>query len=88
MSTVEDILDRLGTLIVRYPGLIILLFLTLTGVFAVGLVNVEAEEGTEEFAEGVDAYDAGENIAPMLEYLEKKIDDLSVFAGRARNINP
>ena len=62
MSTIEDTLDRLGTLIVNYPGLIILLFITLTGVFAVGLANVEAEEGTEEFAEGVDAYDAGENI--------------------------
>ncbi|XVH31096.1 efflux RND transporter permease subunit [Haloferacaceae archaeon DSL9] len=55
-------IDWVDDQIVTRPGRIILVFLVLSGVFAVGFGNVDLEAGTEQFAEDVEANEALERI--------------------------
>jgi len=59
---VDRIVERVDDAVVEYPGRIVLAFLLVTGVFVVGLGNVGAESGTDEFTADVPAQDAFEDI--------------------------
>ncbi len=54
--------DEVGDAISAYPGRITLAFLLLTGVFLLGLGNVETESGSNQFVEGLDSFEAFEDI--------------------------
>ena len=54
----QAVIDRLDFWIVQRSGRVILVFLVLTGVFALGLGNISTEAGTEQFAEDVPAEEA------------------------------
>lgn len=62
MSRIDALLDGIGRLITQHPKRVVLVFLVLTAVFALGLTDIESEEGTQEFAEGVPAFEANEEI--------------------------
>lgn len=62
MNYIETLLNQVGKIIVDHPKTVILLFLTITAVFAIGLADIESEEGTQEFAEDVEAYEANQEI--------------------------
>ncbi|QSG01275.1 efflux RND transporter permease subunit [Natranaeroarchaeum sulfidigenes] len=61
-SALERGMGRIGTLITERPGTVVLAFLLVTAVFATGLGAIESEEGTDEFAEGVPAQDAQDEV--------------------------
>ncbi|WP_415380949.1 efflux RND transporter permease subunit [Halosimplex sp. TS25] len=54
--------DEVGEAISAYPGRISLAFLLLTGVFLLGLGNVETESGSNQFVEDLDSFEAFEDI--------------------------
>ena len=54
----ENLIERVNALIVDHPGRVVLAFLLLTGVFALGLGNIEIESGTSQFTEGSPAEEA------------------------------
>ncbi|WP_101297732.1 efflux RND transporter permease subunit [Halegenticoccus soli] len=58
----QRLIDWVDDRIVESPGRVILVFLALTGVFAVGLGNVSTEAGTEQFAQDVPEERALSNI--------------------------
>jgi predicted RND superfamily exporter protein len=55
-------IDRVDDLVAAHPGRVVLLFLVLTGVFVVGLGNVETESGQSQFTEDLDSYEALQDI--------------------------
>jgi predicted RND superfamily exporter protein len=58
----QFLVDRVDTRITERPGTVIVVFLLLTAVFAVGLGNVETAAGTEQFAENVPAEEAFQEV--------------------------
>ena len=61
-SRYERLVDRTADVIVDRPGQVVLVFLVLTGVFALGLGNISTEAGTEQFTSNVPAEEALEAI--------------------------
>ncbi|QIB74131.1 MMPL family transporter [Halogeometricum borinquense] len=58
----QRIVDWVDDHIVERPGKVILAFLLVTAVFAVGLGNVSTESGTQQFAEDIPAQDALDQV--------------------------
>ena len=58
----ESITDEIGAAISTHPGRISLAFLLLTGVFLLGLGNVETESGSNQFVEDLESFEAFEDI--------------------------
>jgi len=58
----ESMADDVGDFVTTYPGRISLAFLLLTGVFILGLGNVETESGSNQFVEDLDSFEAFEDI--------------------------
>ncbi|PSP71094.1 RND transporter [Halobacteriales archaeon QH_8_67_27] len=58
----ESTTDDVGDFVTAYPGRISLAFLLLTGVFLLGLGNVETESGSDQFVEDLDSFEAFEDI--------------------------
>ncbi|QLG27497.1 MMPL family transporter [Halorarum halophilum] len=54
----ERLVERASDLITDRPGRVVLAFLLVTAVFAVGLSNVSTEAGTSQFASGIPAEEA------------------------------
>jgi predicted RND superfamily exporter protein len=59
---IDRITARVGRAITAYPGRIVLAFLLLTGVFLLGLSNVETESGQQQFIEDLDSFEAFQDI--------------------------
>jgi predicted RND superfamily exporter protein len=58
----ESTVDDVGDFVTAYPGRISLAFLLLTGVFLLGLGNVETESGSNQFVEDLDSFEAFQDI--------------------------
>lgn len=54
----EELVERVDAVIVGHPGQVVLAFLLVTGVFAIGLGNISTESGTSQFTEGSPAEQA------------------------------
>jgi len=62
MSVHERVARALGETIVEHPGRVVLVFLVVTGVLAVGLGGISTEAGTDQFTQNSDAGDALEAV--------------------------
>jgi predicted RND superfamily exporter protein len=58
----DGLTARVGQAVTDYPGRIALAFLLLTGVFLLGLGNVETESGQQQFVEDLDSFEAFQDI--------------------------
>ena len=62
MSAGRDVVDAVTAFTVERPGTVVVAFLLVTGVFAVGLGNVSTEAGTSQFTEDLPAQRAFEAV--------------------------
>jgi len=58
----DRLIERVSTAITAHPGRIAVGFLVLTGVFVLGLGNVETESGSDQFVEDLESFEAFQDI--------------------------